>query len=164
MSKLSRADRLALFDSEVYQELEASEIVRQAQSLSDKIVQSPSAQKAISDGITKALENSDDDGVMVEHEKIKEHIKKLNDHVLFEFYKMFDEEVEARDLEEPGYEKEFEEEEEHEDEKDETKEEDEMAEVFAYVKSALTKLANAAADKNETEAAYLIERTIDSLE
>lgn len=164
MSKLSIEDRLALLNSEVFQELEAAEVKKQAQqSLSDKIVNSPSAQKAITDGITKALENSDDDGQIAEHEGIREHIKNLNDHVLFEFYKMFDAEVEARGLDDIGYEKEFEDEELEEDKSDEDKEEKDMEEVFAYVKSALTKLAHKAADSDNTEAAYIIERAIDRL-
>jgi hypothetical protein len=163
MSKLHRADRLALLDSEVFQELEAAEIRKQAQSLSDKIIQSPTAQKAISDGITKALTNSADDTDEGYHEEIKTNLKKLPDHVLYEFYKMFDDEVEARGLDAADYEEEFEAEEEIEDEADEEKEDEEIEEVFAYVKSALTKIAHSAADNNDTEAAYLIERAIGRL-
>ncbi len=163
MNKISRKDKMSLLDSEIFQELEAATMRKQAQSLSDKIVNSPIAQKAISDGITKALENKDDDGQIVEHEGIREHIKNLNDHVLFEFYKMFDEEVEARGLDDTDYEKEFAVEEKDEDEADEDKEEEDMEEVFAYVKATLTKIAHSAADNGNTEGAYLIERMIQKI-
>lgn len=159
---MSREDRLALLDSEVFQELERAEKLKQAQSLSDKIVNSPTAQKAISDGITRALENTADDAEE-EHEKIKADIAKLDDHVLLEFYKMFAKEVHGRDLDTEDAEEEYEETEDEETDEDEKKEEEEMENVFAFVKSSLTKLAYSAADSGDTEAAYLIERFVQKI-
>lgn len=136
--------------------------VKQAQSLSDKIVNSPTAQQAIRDGIAKALSNKADDW-SEEHEEIKENIKNLDDHVLFEFCKMFQEEIKARGLDTEEYEEAFEEEEVAETAEDEAAEEEELKEVMAYVKVALTKLAESCADDGEVESAYLIERTLDRL-
>jgi hypothetical protein len=158
---MNRADKLALLSSEIYQELEKAEIEKQAQTLSDKIVNSPTAQKAITDGITKALENKADDE---EHEKIKGRLKELSDHDLFEFFKIFANELEGRGIDPAEFEKEFEEEEMEEDEDDETKEEEDMAKVFAYVKTSLTKLAYEAANSNDTESAYIIERCIQKID
>lgn len=164
MSKMSREDRLALLNSEVFQELEKAERIKQAQSLSDKIVNSPTTQKAISDGIAKALESKGDDGEMESvHDELKNNIAKLPDHELFEVFKMFAEEVETRGLDSAEFEKEFEDEEAEETPEDEKKEEEVMEEVFAFVKSSLTKLAYSAADKGETEAAYIIERFIQKI-
>lgn len=96
---MSREDRLALLNSEIYQELEQAERIKQAQTLSDKIVNSPGAQKAISDGITRALENKDDDGEMESvHDAIKTGISKLDDHELFEMFKMFADELGGRGI------------------------------------------------------------------
>lgn len=164
-SSMSREDRLALLDSEVYQELEQAERVKQAQTLSDKIVNSPTTQKAISDGIAKALTtNSDDDGEMESvHDELKGHLKKLTDHELFEMAKLFQDEVDARGLDTPDYEEQFEDEEAEESPEDEMDEEQDMEDVLAFVKSTLTKLAYSAADKGNTEAAYLIERTIQKI-
>ena len=172
-SKMSREDRLSLLDSEVYQELETAEIakhaqlqrlVKTAQSLSDKIITSPVAQKAISDGIAKALENKDDDGKMESvHNELKSHMTKLTDHELFEMFKMFADELEARGIDAGEYEKQFEDEEAEEIEEDEVVEEKDMEDVLAFVKSSLTKLAYSAADKGNTEAAYLIERCLQKI-
>jgi hypothetical protein len=164
MREMSREDRLALLDSEVYQELEIAERRKQAQSLADKIVTSPTAQTAIRDGIAKALENKDDDGEMESiHGTIKDSIKKLNDHELYEMCKMFKNEVDARGLDTEKYENEFENEEVEETIIDEEEEEKDMEDVLAFVKSSLTKLAYNAADKGNTEAAYLIERCLQKL-
>lgn len=168
MNRMSDEDTLALLNSEVYQELERAERKKQlqkiAQSLSDKIVQSPSAQQAIRDGIAKALENKDDDGEMESvHNDLKDGIKKLDDHELFEMCKMFQDEIEVRGLDTAEFEKQFEEEEAEEDMEDEEKEEEDMEEVLAFVKSSLTKLAYSAADKGNTEAAYLIERCLQKI-
>lgn len=164
---MSNEDRSALYNSETYQELERAERRRQlqkmAQTLSDKIVQSPTAQKAITDGITKALENKDDDGAMGAHEDLKKVIHKLTDHELFEMSKMFSEELELRGIDADKYEEEFEDEEEDETEKDELVEEGDMEDVFAFVKSSLTKLAYDSANNGDTEACYLIERCIQKL-
>lgn len=158
---MSDEDRKALLSSEVYRELE--KLTRQAQqSLSDKIVQSPSAQAAIRDGIAKALENKADDWED-EHEGIKSNIKKLDDHVLFEFSKMFDDELKLRGLDGKDYVKEFDETEDNETDEDEAEEEEEMKEVFAYVKKTLVRLAEKAVNDNNIEAAYMIERCIDKL-
>lgn len=154
MSRMSIEDKLALFDSEVYQELERSEIRKRAQTLSDKIVQSPVAQKAITDGITKALENSADDGD--ELEKIKADVEKLDDEVLIEFFKMFSAELEVRDIDPDTLEK--------EDELEVNPEEnEETVQILAYVKASLNKIAASCIEKNNTEAAYLVERTIQSI-
>jgi hypothetical protein len=170
---MSKEDKRALMDSEVYQELEAAELVRHsqlqslvktAQTLADKIVTSPTAQQAIRDGIAKALENKDDDGEMeAVHDAIKAGIKKLSDHELFEMCKLFDGEVSARGLDTEKYEEEFEDEEAEETMEDEKKEEKDMEDIFAFVKSSLTKLAYSAADKGNTEAAYLIERCLQKI-
>lgn len=161
---MSREDRLALLDSEVYQELELAERQKIAQTLSDKIVNSPTAQKAISDGITKALTNQDDDGAMeAVHDDIKSGIKKLTDHELFEMFTFFADELELRGIDAKDYEKTYEDEEEEETPEDEVEEEKDMEAVFAFVKSSLTKLAYSAADKGNTEAAYLIERCLQRL-
>ena len=161
---MSKEDKTALFDSEVYQELEMAERQKQAQTLADKIVTSPTAQQAIRDGITRALENKDDDGEMESvHDAIKAGIKKLSDHELFEMCQMFDDELDARGLDTVAYEEEFEDEEAEETMEDEEAEEKDMESVFAFVKSSLTKLAYSAADKGNTEAAYLIERTIQKI-
>ena len=161
---MSREDRLALLNSEVYQELELAEIQKQAQTLSDKIVQSPTAQQAIRDGIAKALENKDDDGEMESvHDELKEHIGKLDDHELFEMFKMFADELESRGINAEEYEQEFEEEEAEESMEDEEEEQKDMEQVMAFVVSSLTKLAHSAADKGETEAAYIIERFIQKI-
>jgi len=162
--EMSREDRLALLNSEVYQELEQAERVKQAQTLSDKIVNSPTTQKAISDGIAKALENKDDDGEMESiHNELKEHITKLTDHELFEMFTFFANELEARGIDADEYEKQFEDEEAEESPEDEIEEEQDMEDVLAFVKSTLTTLAYSAADKGNTEAAYLIERTIQKI-
>ncbi len=164
MSKMSREDRLALLNSEVFQELEMAERVKQAQSFEDKIITSPTGQKAISDGIAKALDNKDDDGALESvHDELKGHMEKLTDHELFELFKMFADAVDARGLDTAGFEKEFEDEEAEETPKDEEKEEEDMEDVFAFVKSSLTKLAHSAADKGNTDAAYLIERFVQKI-
>lgn len=161
MSNLSRMDRMALLNSEVYQELENAEINKIAQSLSDKIVNSPGAQQAISNGITKALENNDDDGKMEDvHKEIKNHITKLNDHELYEMSKIFTDALDARGIAPKNFEKEFENEEGEETKADENKEEEDMEHVFAFVKASLTKIAENAADNGNTQAAYAIERFI----
>lgn len=161
---MSREDRLALLNSEVFQELERADFIKQAQSLSDKIVNSPTAQKAISDGITHALENKDDDGEMESvHDELKVHLKKLTDHELFEMFSWFADELEARGIDPKEYEKQFEDEEEEETPEDEMEEEQDMEAVLAFIKSSLTKLAHNAADKGNTQAAYLIERTIQKI-
>jgi hypothetical protein len=161
---MSREDRLALLNSEVYQELEMAERRKIAQSLSDKIIQSPTAQKAISDGITKALENKDDDGAMESvHAGLKTNIAKLPDHELVEMFKMFQDEVNDRGLDTEKAEEEFAEEEKEETKEDEEAEEEEMEDVLAYVKSSLTRLAYSAADSGNTEAAYLIERFLQKI-
>lgn len=160
MAKMSHEDRMAYLDSEVFQELEKLTKAAQA-TLSDKIVQSPTAQQAIRDGITRALENKADDDD--EHEDVRDGIKKLDDHMLFEFFKMFAEELKSRGIDAENYEEKFEEDEAEETEEDEEKEDEEMAEVVAYVKSALTNLAYKAADDSNTEAAYLIERCIQKI-
>jgi hypothetical protein len=158
---ISKEDRAALLDSEVFRELE--KLTKKAQqTLADKIVQSPSAQQAIRDGIAKALENRADD-MEDEHEDIKANIKKLDNHVLIEFCKMFDDEIKMRGLDKDEYKEEFEEKEEEETPEDKEKEEEEMEEVFAHVVKVLTKLANKSADEGNTEAAYLIERTIQKI-
>jgi len=167
---MSKEDKQALLNSEVYQELEAAELVKHAQlqtlvktaqTLADKIVTSPTAQQAIRDGIAKALENKDDDGEMESvHDAISAGIKKLPDHELYEMCKMFQDEIDARGLDTEAYEKEFEDEEAEETSGDEEKEEEVMEDVLAFVKSSLTKLAYSAADKGNTEAAYLIERCL----
>lgn len=162
--KMSAEDKLALLDSEVYQNFEQAQLRKYAQSLSDKIVNSPTAQKAISDGIAKALENKDDDGEMeAVHDELKEHMKKLTDHELFEMFTFFADELEARGINADEYEKQFEDEEAEESPEDEMEEEQDMEAVLAFVKSTLTKLAYSAADKGNTEAAYLIERTIQKI-
>lgn len=163
--KMSNEDRLALLDSEVYQNFEQVQLRKYAQTLSDKIVNSPTAQKAISDGIAKALStNSDDDGEMESvHDELKSHMKKLTDHELFEMFTFFTDELEARGIDPDKFGKEFEDEEAEESPEDEMEEEADMEAVFAFVKSTLTKLAYSAADKGNTEAAYLIERTIQKL-
>lgn len=157
---MTREDRLALLNSEIYQELEAAAQKKVAQTLSDKIVSSPGAQQAIRDGITKALENKDDDG---EHDALLSGIKKLDDHELFEMFRMFADELEARGIDAEEYEKQFDEEEEEETIEDEEEEHDDMEDVLAFVKSSLTKLAYSAADKGNTEAAYLIERCLQKI-
>lgn len=162
MNKMSREDRLALLDSEVFQELEKAERIKQAQTLSDKIVQSPSAQQAIRDGIAKALENKDDDGKM-DHTGLQDDIDKLTDHELTELSNMFVDAVEKRDLNSEDFMKQFEDEEKLESKEDKEVEDDDMSEVFAYVKSSLTKMAHSAADNGNTEAAYLIERYIQKI-
>lgn len=162
--KMSNEDRLALLDSEVYQNFEQLQLRKYAQDLSDKIVNSPSAQKAISDGITKALENSDDDGEMeTVHNDIKNGLKKLTDHELFEMFTFFADELQTRGLDTKSYEKTYEDEEAEESPEDEIEEEQDMEAILAFVKSSLTKLAYSAADKGNTEAAYLIERTIQKI-
>lgn len=161
---MSREDRLALLTSEVYQELEAAERQKIAQTLSDKIVNSPVAQKAISDGITHALENKDDDGEMESaHKAIKDGIQKLSDHELFEMSKFFTDELEARGIDPKSYEEQYEDEEAEETPEDEAKEEKDMEDILAFVKSSLTKLAYNAADKGNTVAAYLIERCLQKI-
>ena len=154
---MSREDRLALLNSEVFQELEMAERRKLAQSLSDKIIQSPTAQKAISDGITKALSKADDG--MEEHHEVRANIKKLDDHLLVEFCQMFQDEIDARDLDV----KDFEKKEDEETEEDEEAEDEKMEDVFAYVKSSLTRLAYSAADSGNTEAAHLIERFLQKI-
>jgi hypothetical protein len=162
--KISDEDELALADSEVYQNYERAQLRKHAQSLSDKIVNSPVAAKAISDGITHALENKDDDGGMeLVHDELKGHMTKLSDHELFEMFKMFADELEARGINADEYEKKFEDEEAEETEEDEEAEEEDMEDVIAFVKSSLTKLAYSAADKGNTEAAYLIERCLQKI-
>lgn len=159
---MSREDRLALLNSEVFQELELAERVKQAQDLSDKIVNSPTAQKAISDGITKALENKDDDGEY-DHEELKGNMKKLTDHELFEISKMFVAELKSRGISAKDFEDEYEEEEDEETEADEEKEDEDFKDIFSYVTASLNHLANSAADSGNTEAAYLIERFIQKI-
>lgn len=171
---MSNEDKSALLDSEVYQEMEAAELVKYAQvqrlvkyadSLADKIVQSPTTQKAIIDGVAKALDPSKaDDGEMESvHDELRGHIAKLPDHELFEMCKLFEDEVDTRGLDSKEYEKKFEDEEAEETMEDEEKEEDDMEAVVAFVKSSLTKLAYSAADKGNTEAAYLIERCLQKI-
>lgn len=163
MKKMDRMDKLALLDSEIFQELEQATRKKQAQSFTEKALQTPAGQKAITDGVTKALsQNQANDGKM-NHEEIKTQMKKLTDHELFEVAKMFNDEVEARGLDSDEYEKEFDEEEELETEEDEEKEDEELGEVFAYVKSSLVKLARNSADSGNTEAAYLIERFVQKI-
>ena len=165
MGKLSREDMRALLDSEVYQELEAAAIRKQAQSTGNvDLSKDPKIQSAVST-LANKIQNipvsaADDKDA---HAEIRAHMKKLNDHDVFELYKMFDDEVEARGLDNLDFEKEFEDEEMNEDESDEKKEEDDMEEIFAYVKSTLTKIANNAADNNDTEGAYIVERAIQRL-
>jgi hypothetical protein len=160
--KMSNEDRSALLDSEVYQNFEQLQLRKYAQNLSDKIVNSPSAQKAISDGIAKALTtNSEDDGKMESvHDELKSHLKKLTDHELFEMSDFFADELKARGIDAGEYEKTYEDEEAGESPEDEIEEEQDMESVLAFVKSSLTKLAYSAADKGNTEAAYLIERCL----
>lgn len=160
--KLSREDHAALQNSVVYQELEAAEVIKQAQTLADKIVNSPSAQTAISEGIRKALENKDDDG---EHTELKGALEKLDDHGLVEVFTIIKDAMNARGLD-PAmyYEEEQKEKEEGHEEGDEAKEEHEMAEVLAYVKASLSTLADKAIDEGNTECAYLIERTLQQID
>ena len=158
--KLSKEDVDVLLKSEVYRELEGAAIKKQAQAtLADKIVNSPSAQVAISEGIRKALENKDDDG---ECGELKEMLKALPDHELYEVAEMFQEEVKSRGLDTEEQEEKFEKEEAEEHEEDEG-EEDKEAEVVDYVMASLTRLAHNAADGGNMEAAYLLERVISTL-
>lgn len=171
---MSREDRLALLNSEVYQELEQAERIKQAQTTQQTVdkavgdaVKSPQVSQqvgqAVADGVKKIM-NSDDDGEMESvHDELKGHLSNLSDHELFEMAKMFQVEVDARGLNTADFEKEFEDEEEEESPEDEMDEETDMEAVLAFVKSSLTKLAYRAADKGNTEAAYLIERTIQKI-
>lgn len=156
----NRMTRLALLDSEVFCELER--MTKEAQSLADKIVNTPSAQKAITDGITKALttNSADDDRRPIEHEQFREHMKKLTDHEAYEFSKMFADELKDRGIDPLDFEPVYEEEELDQNGDDEKKEEKDIESVFAHTISRLTKLAHIAADSGNTPAAYIIERHI----
>lgn len=150
-------------DSEVYEELEIAEInklAKTAQTLSDKIVQSPTAQQAIRDGIAKALENKVDDSDP-EYEEFKANVEKLELPELMSFFNLLADNLERRgvslsevrsdDAEIKGP---------TEEELEKMKLDDDNDAIIDYVKSSLEKLAHNCADNGETEAAYIIERFI----
>ena len=170
--KFSREDRLALLNSEVYQEYEAAEVKKLAQTT--PVLDKAKLQQVAEDTIKKTLSgNATDDDVEFEehwedeHEKICDNIKKLDDHVLFELYSMFLDELKDRDIDLKEYEEKFKKEELEEIDTEETgeeeAEEEEMEEVFAFVRDSLVKLAEKAAEKGSVESAYMIERTISEL-
>lgn len=149
---MNRADKLALDNSEVYQELEL--LVKRAQeTLSKDLANKPEATQALTDGIKKALEGAADDAVL--EVDLSALVAGLSDEELIELCEVCDAEAEKRDLVAvEGSEDEVEAEE--DDSAD-------AADMLAYVKSSLTYLAQSAAESGDTEAAYAIERVIQKI-